>query len=215
MFPFFGSKKTEPQTPYPSAPPPGSSFPSHNGYPQSGQYPPGSYPSGGQYPPGSYPSGGQHPQSDPFPPNGSFQEGGSVPQYPQPPPSYPASTFSQQPVHIGTDIGGVHIGATFGGGYAPQPMVQQPGYYEITKGAFGKVYYFRYRGDPNPIEVDVSFANKFHDLGGGYGKDTFNVYYEGQQIDFDGFADRFKVTDAMGRKAQDSHGNLYIYGKKQ
>ena len=146
----------------------------------------------GQYPP-QQPYGTQYPPQQPY--------GG---QYP-----------SQQPLHIGADIGGVHIGATFGNSNG-NGYVAQPGYYQKTKGSFPKVYYYRYEGDPNPIEVeDCSFASKFEDLGGGYGKDAFNIYFEGHKINFDGFTNKFIVTNAMGRQAQDSFGNLYIYGKKK
>lgn len=129
------------------------------------------------------------PYASGYPPQ---QAGGIYPPQPQQP-------YGQQPY-----------------GQQPQPMYQA-GYYRVTgSGLRKKVYFYKYSGDPNPSNVEIKgFADKFKDLGGGYGRDTFEVYYNGERIETSGFADSFRVTDPMNGVAEDSIGNTYIYGQRK
>jgi hypothetical protein len=98
----------------------------------------------------------------------------------------------------------------------PQPMYQ-PGYYRVTgSGLRKKVYFYKYYGDSNPTNVEIKgFTDKFKDLGGGYARDTFEVYYNGERIETSGFANNFRVTDPMNGIAEDANGIVYIYGQKK
>lgn len=185
---------------------------------------PPTYPSQG-YPQGPYgqPTSGYMPPQPSAPPAGIYPQG----PYGQPPPTYPPQqVYSTQPSYppqpgltVGADFGGVHVDATFGGAHAmPFGYLHPAGKYIKTSGAFGKTNYHRHPSDPNPqkvIRVEGAFMDKVTDLGGGYAKCKFKVFYEGHQLEIDGTSDDFQVTDVSSRTASDGRGNIYINGVRQ
>ena len=96
-----------------------------------------------------------------------------------------------------------------------QPMMPIIGYYQINSGDIGtgKVYFFQNNGDLNPINVlHKGFAKDFVDLGGGYGHDMWDVYYNGLKINHSGIASNFQVTDPNWGIARDGFGYIYVNG---